>query len=148
MNFILRNAKIDDIDIIEEIENICFAQPWSRESIRKEIEENELAIYLVLEVDGIVRGYVGMWRIIDEGHITNIAVHPDWRRRHIGSSLMVGLLSAAEDNGIKRATLEVRESNIAAQRMYKRFGFKAEGIRKSYYEDNKENAIIMWADIL
>lgn len=148
MNFILRNISIDDIDLIEQIEKLSFSIPWSKESIRKEIEENELAIYLVLEVDGIVRGYAGMWRVIDEGHITNIAVHPDWRRKHIGSSLMVGLLSAAEDNGIKRLTLEVRESNIPAQRMYKRFGFKAEGMRKNYYEDTRENAIIMWADII
>lgn len=148
MNFILRNMSIEDIDIIEQIEELCFSIPWSRESIRKEIEENELAIYLVLEVDGIVRGYAGMWRVIDEGHITNIAVHPDWRRRHIGSSLMVALLSAAEDNDIKKMTLEVRESNIPAQRMYKRFGFKAEGMRKNYYEDNRENAVIMWADVI
>jgi ribosomal-protein-alanine N-acetyltransferase len=147
MDFILREMNLEDVEAVSEIEELSFHTPWSADAFKKEITENKLAIYIVCEVDGVVRGYGGMWRIVDEGHITNIAVHPDFRRMHIGSSLIIGLFSAAEKNDISRLTLEVRESNLSAQRMYKRFGFKQEGLRKRYYEDNKENALIMWAEV-
>ena len=133
-----------DIDEVARIERMCFSSPWSEEAFRREVTENEMAIYIVVEVDGTVRGYGGMWAVLNEGHITNIAVHPDFRRIHIGSSLIIGLFDGAERNNLDCLTLEVRESNIAAQKMYKRFGFKPEGIRKGYYQDNNENAIIMW----
>ena len=145
-SFIVREISIDDIDAVMDIEKASFtgSTAWSKDDMIKEITKNELAKYVVVEVDGAIRGYGGLWRVADEGHITNVAVHPQWRRKHIGSSVLISMLDIGEQNGIKRFTLEVRESNVAAIKMYRRFGFKEEGIRKKYY-DNKENAIIMWA---
>ena len=112
----------------------------------KEISENNIALYLVAEIAGQIVGYAGMWLIIDEGHITNVAVHPNFRRRHIGEAIVSVLLAEAQAEGITRQTLEVRVSNFAAQRLYEKFGFQACGIRKGYYEDNHEDAIIMWRE--
>ena len=123
---------------------LCFSAPWSEESFEREIKENHLAFYIVAEVDGALAGYAGLWCIVDEGHITNVAVHPDWRRRHIGEALISVLLEHTLKNGIKSHTLEVRASNDPAISLYKKFGFEPAGLRKNYYEDNGEDAIIMW----
>lgn len=141
---IVRAAELRDAAEIAAIEKLCFSSPWSLESIEYEIAVNNLALYVVGEVDGKIVGYVGIWLIVDEGHITNVAVHPDWRRRHIGEAIIKTLIDVTEKNGVTAHTLEVRASNIAAQKLYEKFGFKADGIRRSYYEDNGEDAIIMW----
>ncbi|MBQ2747372.1 MAG: ribosomal protein S18-alanine N-acetyltransferase [Firmicutes bacterium] len=141
---IVRAAEIKDASEIAEMEKLCFTTPWSLESIQHEIAENKLALYVVGEVDGKVVGYVGIWLIVDEGHITNVAVHPDWRRKHIGEAIIKTLIDVTESHGVVAHTLEVRASNIPAQKLYEKFGFMSVGIRQGYYEDNGEDAIIMW----
>jgi len=143
-DMIIRQAEEKDVKQIAHLDTLCFAVPWSELSFRQEITENERAIYIVAKVEENIVGYAGMWVILDEGHITNVAVHPDYRRKHIGQALVSILLSAGEECGVERTTLEVRESNEAAINLYKSFDFKPEGLRKGYYEDNNENAVIMW----
>lgn len=99
------------------------------------------------KIDDKVVGYVGIWFIVDEGHITNVAVHSDYRGQKIGDKLVEGLVKMSKENKIVSMTLEVRTSNIVAQNLYKKYGFKIGGIRKEYYSDNKEDAIIMWNSI-
>lgn len=137
---------IDDIDDVVEVENNCFSIPWSKASFLREIENNEVALYLVAKIENKAVGYIGVWRIIDEGHITNVAVHSDYRGLGIGSMLVSELLSLCKKDGINSFTLEVRKSNDIAQKLYRKYGFEERGIRKNYYEDNKEDAVIMWLD--
>lgn len=132
---------IDDIMIVEKL---CFEIPWSRAEFIHEISENELAVYLSAEFNERVIGYIGMWNIHKEGHITNIAVHPQFRMNGIGELLVKNLMDISKKTGIESMTLEVKKSNMAAQRLYIRHGFTACGLRKSYYADNGEDAIIMW----
>lgn len=131
------------IDGIMEIEKDSFAIPWSRASVEKELRNN-LAIYTVVKENDKVVGYGGMWHVVNEGHITNIAVHKDYRRKGIGNIIVNKLIEIAEEKEMIGLTLEVRKSNIPALELYKKNGFKLEGIRPEYYEDNKEDAYIMW----
>ncbi len=94
-----------------------------------------------------VCGYIGMWLIVDEGHITNLAVHPAYRRRGIGRLLLKSLIQAGKRYGLRRLTLEVRRSNLAAQKLYMEFGFTTVGVRSRYYLDNHEDALIMWKEL-
>ncbi|KKC30367.1 ribosomal protein S18-alanine N-acetyltransferase [Caldanaerobacter subterraneus] len=144
MEVIIRPMTEDDIDEVMEIEKLSFTTPWSREAFVGEVTKNSCARYIVAEVDKKVVGYAGFWVVLDEGHITNIAVHPEYRGRGIGSRLMEGLIDLAKKNGITSMTLEVRESNLVAQNLYKKFGFKVLGRREGYYQDNNEDAIVMW----
>ena len=136
---IIRKAIESDAEKIHEIEKLCFADPWSVKSILEDISENEKAKYLVAAEGDQVLGYVGVWNILGEGHITNVAVKPQFRRRHIADLLIDQLLKEFE-----KATLEVRSSNEAAIALYEKHGFERIGIRKGYYENNGEDAIIMW----
>jgi ribosomal-protein-alanine acetyltransferase len=144
MDLIVRQAEERDIKPMAEMDVLCFTAPWSEDSFAKEIRENHLAFYIVAETQGRMVGYAGLWRIIDEGHITNVAVHPDFRRRGVGEALVSVLLTHTMENGITDHTLEVRVSNEAAISLYTKFGFEPAGLRKNYYEDNGEDAIIMW----
>lgn len=144
MDLIVRQAEERDIKPMAEMDVLCFTAPWSEASFTQEIKENSMAFYIVAEIDGKIVGYAGLWCIVDEGHITNVAVHPDFRRRGIGEALVSVLLTHTIENGILSHTLEVRESNEAAISLYTKFGFVPSGMRKNYYEDNNEDAIIMW----
>lgn len=146
-DIVLKNMSFEDIDEVCEIEKLSFAVPWSRESFESEISKNNLARYVVAKADGKVAAYGGMWIVLDEGHITNIAVHPDYRGRKIGEKLVEALLETAKESNASRATLEVRASNNAALKLYKKLGFKEGGRRKGYYDENKEDAIIMWKEL-
>jgi ribosomal-protein-alanine N-acetyltransferase len=137
-------AHIDDVMIIEEL---SFALPWSRKSFTDELTANRFAMYFCAVEDGRVCGYAGMWKVFDEGHITNIAVHPEYRNKGIGRLLVEYLDTAAMNSGIERLTLEVRKSNHVARSLYEKVGFEACGERKGYYSDNGENAVIMWKDV-
>jgi len=106
-----------------------------------------VARYLVADIDGKIVGYVGIWFVAGEGHITNVAVHSDYRGQKIGDILIKHLVKICKDNNIFAMTLEVRVSNIVAQNLYKKYGFKLAGIRKEYYSDNKEDAMIMWSQL-
>ena len=167
-DLIIRRAEEKDVLAIEHIEKQCFAVPWSYESLHKDIVENGMAFYIVAEIAsedggeateqsevagqqcgdtataGQVCGYVGVWKILDEGHITNVAVAPEYRRMHIGRAMLETLFEVTGQAGIERYTLEVRASNEPAIRLYEGLGFKSEGIRPGYYEDNGEDAVIMW----
>lgn len=133
----------DDLDQVLEISSISLKESWSHDSYSKELS-NPLAKYLVAKVDTKIVGFAGVWVIIDEGHITNIAVHPNFREKGIGAVLLQSLIDHLKDWGCTSLTLEVRASNAAAKGLYNKFGFVEEGIRKKYYNDNEEDAIIMW----
>ena len=136
-----------DVRQIHEIETLCFAMPWSEESIRKDVEENVVARWLVLDDgEGNVLAYAGMWFVLDEAHVCNVAVHPDHRRKGYGMLVFSELEKLAMENSMSMMTLEVRRSNIAAQNLYHACGFLDVGYRKRYYEDNKEDALIMYKE--
>lgn len=137
----------NDIDRVCSINNLSFCTPWSYESIKNDLH-NKFSYYIVVKYNNEVIGYAGLWFIIDEADITNIAIHPDFRGLGGGSKLMSALIDLCIKYKIPSLTLEVRKSNIIAQNLYKKFGFIEEGIRKKYY-DGIEDAIIMWKrDIL
>lgn len=136
---------IDDIMIVE---NLSFSVPWSRNAFLEEIKNNKFAVYIAAKVGERAVGYAGMWKVLDEAHITNIAVHPEFRNAGIGSLLMETLIDMAKKEGITSMTLEVRKGNINAQRLYFKYGFTVEGIRKGYYSDNGEDALILWKNDL
>ena len=144
IDFAIEKARAEHIDEITGIEKSSFAVPWSKGSFTDEITANDLAVYICAIAGGRVVGYIGMWDICGEGHVTNLAVHPDFRNKGVGSGLVEGLIEEAKKRGIRSMTLEVRKSNLAAQALYKKFGFAAAGVRKRYYEDNGEDAVIMW----
>ncbi len=135
---------LEHIDEVFELEKICFYTPWSKVDFIREIKENKLALYFVAKDNNKIVGYSGMWHIIDEGHITNVAVMPEYRNCGIGSKLVEILINTAIERKIIALTLEVRINNFSAQKLYTKFGFKPEGIRKNYYSDTREDAIIMW----
>lgn len=147
MNEILiRRMHIGDMDEVMEVEQASFITPWSRVAFEGEITDNDLACYLVL-VDGVrVVGYAGMWIIIDEAHITNVALLPEYRGRGLGEKLMIALMAEARGRGAKSITLEVRASNSPAKRLYAKLGFICCGVRRQYYTDTKEDALIMWRE--
>lgn len=141
---VIANMELCYIDAIMVIENLSFRIPWSRRSFVEELTTNKFAIYIVAKIEEQVVGYAGMWQIIDEGHITNIAVHPDFRGKKIATQMVSYLIDYSKENGISKLTLEVRKSNIGAQKLYENFGFEEAGFRKRYYADNQEDALIMW----
>ncbi|MEL7566080.1 MAG: ribosomal protein S18-alanine N-acetyltransferase [Dehalobacterium sp.] len=136
------------LDQILEIEQVSFPTPWSKQAFLSELQQNSLAYYCVGMLNEKIIGYGGMWIIIDEAHITNVAVHPDYRGKKVGEALMLHLIAQALIKGALRMTLEVRPSNIAAQSLYQRMGFEAVGRRRGYYTDTKEDAIIMWKTLI
>lgn len=142
----IEKMELRHIDGVMVVEHLSFTLPWSKGAFEKEITTNEFAHYLVAIEDDQVVGYAGVWKIHDEGHITNVAVHPEYRRKHIGSSLMRALIGRAKELDILAMTLEVRRSNLGAIKLYKSFGFEEAGVRKGYYADNKEDALVMWKE--
>ncbi len=140
---LIRRMRLQDVPQVAEIERLTFARPWSAESFRQELERNVAARYLVAEAAGEILGYAGAWIILDESHITNIAVKEAWRGRGIGRKLTEALLQYLSNLGACYATLEVRVSNLRAQQLYKSLGFVNVGKRKRYYEDNGEDAFLM-----
>lgn len=145
MQVIVERMTVEDLEAVIEIEEQSFPVPWSRNSFLHELFENERAIYLVAkDYSGKVVGYIGVWIIFDEGHITNLATHPQYRRFGIGEKLIEHLTRICKERGVKHLTLEVRRSNIPAQGLYQKVGFVHMGIRRKYYLDNNEDAIIMW----
>lgn len=142
-----RLMKVQDIEQIMEVERASFTTPWSADAFMNELTNNHFAYYIVAEIGQRAIGYCGVWIIIDEAHITNVAVHPDYRGKKIGEFLMTHIITLSMSYGAKKMTLEVRVSNKVAQALYQKFGFEEQGIRKGYYTDNQEDAIIMWVNI-
>lgn len=146
-DYTIREATIEDIDFIYEVEKNSFQTPWSKESFENEINNNKFAYYYVLELDNKILGYAGMWVILDEAHITNIAIAPFARGKKLGEALLCHLMDKAKLYGAEKMTLEVRSSNYIAQGLYEKLNFKKTGIRKNYYADSVEDAVIMWVNI-
>ncbi len=144
---IYRPMTVSDIPQVQLVERRCFTTPWSRNIFLSEITGNDNAFYVVAEKGGRVIGYAGIWIILDEGHITNIAVHPDFQRQGIGEALMEEITIYALAKGVTRMTLEVRLSNHGAQALYTKLGFEPSGVRKQYYQDDQEDALIMWREL-
>ncbi len=140
----IRPMRLEDINGVLEIEQMSFPTPWPRDAYQHELRDNRLACYLVAREFHRIVGYAGMWVILDEAHVTTIAVDPLHRRRRIGERLLVALIDEAMRRGARWVTLEVRKSNLGAQSLYRKYGFKDIGVRKGYYSDNREDAIVMW----
>lgn len=132
----------EDLQTAAQLERECFSDPWSVDMLREELE-NGLGLMYVAEHGGKVCGYAGMQVILDEGYITNIAVTGSMRRCGIGAKLMQELMTQAMERNLAFITLEVRRSNLAAIGLYERFGFKCEGVRPGYYQNPKEDALLM-----
>jgi ribosomal-protein-alanine N-acetyltransferase len=137
---------LSDLARVREIEAESFAVPWPQDAYRSEIEDNRVADYIVARDDGgAVVGFAGMWIIFDEAHITTIAVDSRRRGAHIGHRLLVALIERAVGRGARWMTLEVRPSNAVAIGLYRKFGFRDVAVRKRYYSDNGEDALVMWS---
>jgi ribosomal-protein-alanine N-acetyltransferase len=146
-SIMIRRMNTLDIDGVLAVEQQAFTTPWSREGFVNEMR-NELAYYLVLVDGGKIIGYAGMWLIVDEAHVTNVAVLKEYRGKKLGEKLMSTLLEHAKNRGALRMTLEVRASNEVAQGLYHKFGFASQGRRRNYYTDTNEDALIMWCERL
>jgi ribosomal-protein-alanine N-acetyltransferase len=147
MNITFRNMKEEDIPQIVAIEESSFATPWTAEAFERELNINEYAHYVVMETEEGILGYCGLWIILDESHITNIAVLPQYRGQRLGEALLKEVINKARDLGANTMTLEVRVSNEVAKKLYRRHGFQNGGIRKRYYTDNYEDGLVMWVNL-
>lgn len=143
-NYTIDKMTLDDINSVLEVERLSFFTPWSEKAFTLELTNNKNALYKVIKDGDKVIAYGGVWLLFDEGHITNIAVHPAYRGSGLGNTLLKDIMESSRKENISSMTLEVRESNIPAINLYKKNGFKSVGKRKGYYQDTKEDAIIMW----
>ncbi len=141
---ILRDMSMLDVEEVYGIECRCFTQPWSVEALIGELSRNDAAHYVVAECAGHIVGYAGMWVVCDEAHMTNIAVDEPWRCQGTATGMILYLMQKATQMNAIGMTLEVRENNHRAQRVYYALGFRYAGMRKRYYSDTGENALILW----
>lgn len=140
----IEEMRAEDLDGVLWVEQSSFRTPWTKGMFTDELKNPDTAHYLIARYQDHVVGYMGFWSIQDEAHITNLAVHPAFRRQKIGERLLLALLRHAKRLGAKRATLEVRAGNEPAQRLYEKHGFQMIAIRRGYYTDNREDAYVMW----
>lgn len=143
---VIRNMTIQDIDQVVQIEEENFTLPWSKEDFEDEIK-NPRAMYFVVDLDGNVVGFSGLWNILNEGNITNIAIKKEYQQQGIGTKLINTMMKQAKEEGIEALTLEVRISNVKAQHVYEKLGFQGVGNRKGFYKQPNEDALIMWCKI-
>jgi ribosomal-protein-alanine N-acetyltransferase len=134
-----------DIKEVLRIEQQSFTTQWPSNAFYQELHDNKLAHYFVGRVDKRVVAYGGIWVILEDSHVTTIAVRPGYRGRKFGEIMLLRLLDEAIERGASWMTLEVRESNTVAQNLYRKYGFTTVSTRKGYYSDNNENALVMWA---
>ncbi len=142
---------LEDIPVVGEIEQRCFSAPWSAHTYRHELLHNRRSFYSVLRPDPNHRAnelppilaYGGYWLLDNEAHIMTIATHPDWQRRKLGEWVLLEMLAAARTDGAQQAILEVRVGNRAAISLYTKLGFVEVGVRKRYYRDNGEDALLL-----
>lgn len=137
--------RIEHLPDVLAIERLSFKTPWSYESFLNDVK-NPGTDYRIAKVGERLVGYAGLWLVVDEAHITNIAVHPDFRGRKIGEKLLLCLLEVAHTRGMARALLEARVGNTPALHLYQKYGFKEITRRRNYYQEDQEDAIVMWAD--
>jgi len=167
--YALMPMQLADVRTVSAIEQVVFSLPWSTSAFTYDLNNNPNAEYLVLRylpwtvperegkplgrsVRRLLRpprqdpgliGYGGLWVVLDEGHICTLAVRPDWRGRGLGEALLAGLIERGRERGAALMTLEVRVSNVVAQNLYLKYGFRVVGRRTGYYSDNREDALIM-----
>ena len=134
-----------DLPAVLRIEGLSFTTSWPLNAFSNEIRDNKLAHYFVGRLGGALVAYGGIWVILEDSHITTIAVHPDYRGLKLGEEMLIKLLDEAILQGASWITLEVRESNDVAQKLYRKYGFTTVSTRRGYYSDNGENALVMWA---
>ena len=173
--FTLEPMRAGDIDEVRLIERQCFPTPWPKESFRYELERNRMAHYLILRRDAVdgevvpepierpglfrrlfrrnhvdrptsIVGFAGLWLMVDEAHITTLAIAPDYQGKGLGELLLVGVTEVCAAYGAKMMTLEVRPSNAIAQKLYGKYGFTGQGVRPHYYSDDGEDALVMWSE--
>lgn len=142
----IQDMTLDDVDGVQEVERASFPVPWPANAFRHELTQNKNARYIVARDGDRIVAYAGLWLMVDEAHITTFAVHPDARRRRIGERLLQRLFEIAHELNAEWLTLEVRVSNLAAQQLYEKYGFRRAGVRRRYYSDNNEDALIMWTE--
>ncbi|MBN2084346.1 MAG: ribosomal protein S18-alanine N-acetyltransferase [Anaerolineales bacterium] len=145
--FFVRQMQPEDITAVMEIDRDSFPNPWPENTYRYELQKNPASHLSVIQTRERPRvvGVVGYWLIVDEAHISTFAVHPEWRNRGVGKVLLAAMLRQAAALGAVSAMLEVRAGNAAAQALYAEFGFRPVGIRKGYYKNNGEDAVLMTA---
>ena len=143
MKFAIRKMTLEDVPGVIDLDQKSFSLPWPERSFRFELTANSASRSWVADLDGKIVGMIVVWLIIDEVHVATLATHPDFRRRGIAKKLLAHALRHLMDDGARSSFLEVRESNIAAQEMYRKFGYEASGRRPRYYKDNDEDAILM-----
>jgi len=143
----MKNIKLDIlkneyIDSLIELENLCFSIPWTKQMFAQDVSKTDA--YYVVALDGQkVVGYCGLYKVLDQADITNIAVHPDYRKKGLASLMLDNIIKYCTNCTLSFITLEVRQSNQSAINLYKKYGFNEVGLRKNYYADNHENAILM-----
>ncbi len=147
MNIKIRQMEKSDVDEVVRLEALSYGEHhWSKESFYNELSNNLAHYYCAVDEENTLLGYAGCWHIFDEAHITTLSVHPDYRKKGVAQNLIFTIVDDCYKNKIKYITLEVRESNIAAISLYEKNGFKSIGTRKNYYQDNNENALIMFTE--
>lgn len=139
----IRNMRETDLNQVAELEQNCFSEPWSYQLLKSGLD-SAYDIYYVWEQDEIILGYCNLRILAGEGEIQRIAVLPQYRRHGLGRKLMEAMMDVSRENQVETVSLEVRESNVAARRLYESYGFQAEAVRKGYYHNPVENAVIMW----
>jgi ribosomal-protein-alanine N-acetyltransferase len=148
MNVTIRKMAVEDISAVVDLDQKSFSLPWPERSFRFELTDNPASRCWVAELDGKVVGMIVIWLIVDEAHVATIATDPEYRRQGIGRRLLAHALRRLITDGARSSFLEVRESNIVAQEMYRKFGYEVTGRRRRYYRDNDEDAILMTLDSL
>jgi [ribosomal protein S18]-alanine N-acetyltransferase len=143
VTILIRRMTLDDVPAVHTIDTLSFSLPWPERSFRYEVTENPISRGWVADMDGQIAAMLVLWLIVDEAHIATIAVHPDFRRQGIGEQVLLHALRSVRVEGARRAFLEVRAGNAAAQAMYFKYGFEVVGIRPRYYRDNNEDALLM-----
>jgi ribosomal-protein-alanine N-acetyltransferase len=146
MSFTLRRLDLDDLDAVDRIERASYPAPWSRAMFAGELAKPSSLSLAAVDEEGAVIGYLVLSRYVDAWHVMNVAVDPAWRRRGVASALLSRLLADTRGDTERGYTLEVRVSNVEAIRLYERFGFRSRGVRRGYYTDNREDALVMWRD--
>ena len=131
---------------VVRIEEECYPRPWSAALFLSELAQRATRRYTVATIGPMVAGYAGLMLVADEGHVTTLTVDPAWHRHGIGAALLLDLARAAPPRGARHLTLEVRAGNEGAQALYRQFGFAPVGVRKNYYAETGEDAIVMWAN--
>jgi len=145
--FIERLEGPEDLEGVLEVDNLTFARPWTRAMYETEfLNRSTSRVYVLRTANRRVAGYCAAWFVLDEIHINNIAVRPEARGRGFGTALLEHVLREGYATGARRATLEVRRSNADARRLYERFGFRVAGVRRDYYTDPVEDALVLWLD--